>query len=76
MLIHSLARAASKYPEASFVSKEIKNIKGTKFTVVGDLTLHGVTKPVELDAEWGFHACRQGTPHHCVGTALCSVLVS
>ncbi len=43
---------APKFPEISFVTKEVKNVKGNKFTVLGDLSIHGVTKPVELDAEF------------------------
>ena len=40
--------AAEKFPEITFVSKEIKDVKGDTFTVVGDLTIHGTTKSVEL----------------------------
>ena len=41
----------AKYPEITFVSKSMKpgKIKGT-YTLVGDLTVHGVTKPVTLTA--------------------------
>lgn len=41
----------AKYPEITFVSKSMKpgKIKGT-YTLVGDLTMHGVTKPVTLTA--------------------------
>lgn len=54
-----------KYPKATFESTSVK-LDGDKATVVGDLTLHGVTKPVEIVAErvgggddpWGGH--RQG----------------
>ena len=44
--------AADKFPTISFVSKEIKDVAGSKFTVVGDLSMHGVTKTVELAAEY------------------------
>lgn len=44
---------AEKYPELKFVSKGIKDVKKNKFKVLGDLTMHGVTKPVVLDAEFG-----------------------
>jgi len=44
--------AAPKFPEIKFVSKEIRSVKGNKFEVVGDLTMHGVTKPIVLDAEY------------------------
>jgi len=44
--------ASEKFPAITFVSKSVKDISGSKFTVVGDLTMHGVTKPVELVAEF------------------------
>jgi polyisoprenoid-binding protein YceI len=40
---------AAKYPTAKFVSTSVK-VNGTKAVIVGDLTLHGVTKPVTLQA--------------------------
>ncbi len=39
----------AKYPTAKFVSKSV-TVKGQSATIVGDLTLHGVTKPVTLAA--------------------------
>jgi polyisoprenoid-binding protein YceI len=44
--------AGEKYPAISFVSTGIKDVSGNKFTVIGDLTMHGVTKSVELSAEY------------------------
>ncbi len=43
----------SKYPEAKFVSKRITDIDddGEEFDIVGDLTLHGVTKEVTIEVE-------------------------
>ncbi|AKH65384.1 MULTISPECIES: YceI family protein [Photorhabdus] len=38
-----------KYPEAKFTSTEVKK-DGNKYTITGDLTLNGVTKPVVLNA--------------------------
>lgn len=38
------------YPKATFKSTSVK-MDGDKATVAGDLTLHGVTKPVEIVAE-------------------------
>ena len=42
---------AAKYPTITFVSKSMKpaKIKGT-YTLIGDLTMHGVTKTVSLTA--------------------------
>ncbi len=42
-----------KFPEIKFVSREIRNISGHSFKAAGDLTIHGVTRPVVLDAEYG-----------------------
>lgn len=40
-----------KFPEAKFVSTKITNVEGKKFDVTGDLTIHGVTKQVVVNAE-------------------------
>jgi polyisoprenoid-binding protein YceI len=40
-----------KYPAMTFQSKSVKANGKDKFTVTGDLTLHGVTKPVTLAVE-------------------------
>ncbi len=39
---------AAKFPTITFKSKQIRNWTGTGFEVVGDLTMHGVTKEVVL----------------------------
>lgn len=39
-----------KFPAASFVSKSIKMSGDGKATIIGDLTLHGITKEVVIDA--------------------------
>jgi polyisoprenoid-binding protein YceI len=39
----------AKYPTLTFKSKSFKKVDGKKYTLTGDLTLHGVTKPVTLD---------------------------
>jgi polyisoprenoid-binding protein YceI len=41
-----------KQPLLSFTSTEIKNISGKKFTVLGDLSINGIKKPIELQAEY------------------------
>lgn len=38
-----------KYPEMTFKSNSIKPAGDNRYTVSGDLTFHGVTKPVNLD---------------------------
>ena len=60
----------AKYPKASFVSKSVTPKAEGKATIVGDLTLRGVTKEVAIEAEpvgsgadpWGgFRQGFQGT---------------
>ena len=41
---------AEKMPTLSFKSKTFKKTSGKNYKVTGDLTMHGVTKPVTLDA--------------------------
>ena len=41
---------AGKYPTVTFKSTKVQPLGGHKFKVTGDLTVHGVTKPVVLDA--------------------------
>ena len=37
-----------KVPEIRFVSRKVVSVSDTKYDVTGDLTMHGVTKPVTL----------------------------
>jgi polyisoprenoid-binding protein YceI len=39
----------AKYPTLTFKSKSFKKVDGKKYTLAGDLTIHGVTKAVELE---------------------------
>ena len=41
---------AKKFPEAHFVATKIEKTGDTSAKITGDLTLHGVTRPVTLDA--------------------------
>ncbi|AIF45791.1 YceI family protein [Dyella japonica] len=41
---------ADKYPTMTFKSTKVQAEGGNKYKVTGDLTVHGVTKPVTLDA--------------------------
>jgi polyisoprenoid-binding protein YceI len=41
---------ADKYPTVTFKSTNVQAVGGNKFKVTGNLTVHGVTKPVVLDA--------------------------
>lgn len=52
---------AQKYPTITFVSKEIKNAGEGKYKLTGDLTMHGVTKTIVLDTEFGGVASMGGS---------------
>jgi polyisoprenoid-binding protein YceI len=39
-----------KFPKLTFKSSRISDVKGDNFKLHGDLTIHGVTRPVTLDA--------------------------
>jgi polyisoprenoid-binding protein YceI len=41
-----------KFPKITFKSTRIEPIGGNEYTIIGDLTLHGVTKSVVLKAEY------------------------
>jgi polyisoprenoid-binding protein YceI len=41
----------AKYPTITFKSSRVESAGAGKLKVVGDLTIHGVTKPVTLDVE-------------------------
>ncbi|MEO8761576.1 MAG: YceI family protein [Bacteroidia bacterium] len=40
----------AKFSTLTFKSKSVKLVSGNKYTILGDLTMHGVTKMVSLDA--------------------------
>lgn len=40
-----------KNPTATFKSTKVEKVSDTKLKVTGDLTMHGITKPVTLDTE-------------------------
>jgi polyisoprenoid-binding protein YceI len=45
-----------QFPTLRFVSRSIENVAPDRFRVLGDLTLHGVTRPVTLSVERGGQA--------------------
>ncbi|GBC63908.1 polyisoprenoid-binding protein [Desulfonema ishimotonii] len=44
---------AARYPKMTFKSRAVREVSGQQFRLAGDLTLHGVTREVVLDAEHG-----------------------
>lgn len=51
----------AQYPEITFVSTDVLPGEGNTFTLVGDLAMHGVTRPVELNAEYLGSSSSRGT---------------
>jgi polyisoprenoid-binding protein YceI len=49
-----------KYPTITFVSKRVQPVDAGHFKLIGDLTMHGVTKEVALDVEGPSPALKQG----------------
>jgi polyisoprenoid-binding protein YceI len=44
---------AAQYPEIIFKSREMKPVGDKKYKLLGDFTMKGVTKPIELDVRFG-----------------------
>jgi len=40
------------YPALTFKSTQVEHVEGSEYRVLGDLTLHGVTRPVAFKAEY------------------------
>jgi polyisoprenoid-binding protein YceI len=59
---------AEEYPQMAFRSKAVELTGTNSFRIRGELTLHGVTKPVTLDATYnGGYAGQPMDPHARVG---------
>ncbi|NTV47448.1 MAG: YceI family protein [Chlorobiales bacterium] len=43
---------AATYPKITFKSKSFKKVDGNKYKLIGDLTIKGITKQVELDVKY------------------------
>jgi len=41
---------AAKFSTLTFKSKTVKKVAGNKYTIIGDMTMHGVTKMVSFEA--------------------------
>jgi polyisoprenoid-binding protein YceI len=44
---------AAQFPTITFESHDFRKIKGNRYVLTGNLTMKGITKPVELVAEYG-----------------------
>ena len=63
----------AKYPTVKFTSKRVQPDAQGKFKMVGDLTMHGVTKEVTLSVEGPSPALKQG-PDLRVGASATTTL--
>lgn len=52
----------AQFPTASFKSTKVTSAGGNKLKVAGDLTIHGVTRPVVLDVTVNSTAPKRDTP--------------
>lgn len=43
---------AAHYPTLTFKSTKVEKVGGNEYNVLGDLTMHGITKPVVFKAEY------------------------
>jgi polyisoprenoid-binding protein YceI len=43
---------AEKYPTLTFKSTNVEKVEGSEYKVTGDMTIHGVTKPVTFEVEY------------------------
>jgi polyisoprenoid-binding protein YceI len=50
-MLNDAVLASERFPQIRFVSKTIEAIGGNRFRVSGELTLHGVTRPVMVRVE-------------------------
>lgn len=44
---------AEKYPQMKFSSTSFKKLSGNKYELQGNLTIHGISKPVKFDVTYG-----------------------
>ncbi|MDF2192434.1 YceI family protein [Paraflavitalea sp. CAU 1676] len=65
---------AAKFPQLTFKSTSFKKVADKKYKVVGDLTLHGVTKKVELDAVHVGNAVNPQSKKEMVGFKVTGVI--
>lgn len=65
---------AAKYPSITFKSKSFKKTGDKKYKLTGDLTMHGVTKAVELDVVLGGVADHPYTKKKIAGFKISGVI--
>jgi polyisoprenoid-binding protein YceI len=65
---------AAKYPTLTFKSTSFKKVGDKKYKLLGNLTMHGVTKPVELDVTLNGTAVHPYTKKTIAGFKVSGIL--
>ncbi len=73
-LISTIMFDVETYPEVSFVSTQIEQTGEATGRVMGDLTMHGVTKPVTLDVTFNGGAKNPLTQAETLGFSATTVI--
>jgi polyisoprenoid-binding protein YceI len=63
-----------KFPQITFASTRVVNVTAGHFALVGNLTMHGVTKEVQLDVEGPTAAVKDLDGHARVGATATTVV--
>jgi polyisoprenoid-binding protein YceI len=63
-----------KYPTLTFRSTKIETAGNDKLKITGDLTIHGITKPVTLDVEGPSKPFNDGKGHLHMGVSATGTL--
>ena len=65
---------AAKFPTLIFKSKSMKKVADKKYKLAGDITIHGVTKPIELDVVYNGSAIHPYTKKTVVGFKISGLI--
>ncbi|MBC7388052.1 MAG: YceI family protein [Opitutaceae bacterium] len=65
---------AAKFPTLTFKSKSMKKVGDKKYKLAGDVTIHGVTKPLELDVVYNGSAIHPYTKKTVVGFKITGLI--
>ncbi len=61
---------SEKYPTLSFKSTSFKKLSGNKYKLDGNITIHGITKPISLDVIYNGKAPNPMTSKSSVGFTI------
>lgn len=65
---------ARRHPRATYVSRAVRRVAGERYVIEGDLTLRGVTLPLDLEAELTGRAVNPWTQAPVLGFAAHGVI--